>query len=336
MEYLSFSKNYKLIIKNKYKGKLYDKLNNLCGKLKFEKEFCFCFFRKDNKEILIAGCSFNNFSIIHCHTGHQIDYQDKSNDFLWKNISQINENTLLIFGEQNNTNVYKFFDFTDFFSKPIELPILFESIPFENRIFELDFPSPKIIEDMIIYTKKEKRVHGVAKTKLHYTVNEIDMTVDEYLKQYEQENGYDLFLWEEKTYELDKVKIILKRIGDHMEVVEFWIDNDFGKDLLRQENKEKQQTLEESSIKFQKLKSTIDKLEKYFKKIQYNTFINQNKICHIHLISKSIQSINYHISFEYFDDTKPYTIEFINLRNKDKNRKIECYEPKMILEMIEY
>jgi hypothetical protein len=313
------------------KVKLYSVITKeLCGKFKYPvKDLPFCFFIKDGKEYLVSGRSNFDYIVVHFSTGHYYQHSQhkehsepqKELEYKWLKINQLDQQTFYVYSQLGSNLFYHFFDFSSFsVCKPLE--IIYENFKFD---LELDLPEPIVKENCIVFCIKEKRIHGVGKRKTDFDVQDLDLSITEYEKQEQKEDGYVIFLSEEKEYEIDLLKVKMIRSGDHMEILEFWMDKKFEKDQKREQQ---QKELEKNSIRYQKLKPILEKLK--FRKIQYNSIESGDKICHIHLMPLDTKSYHYHLSFSYLDDSQPLSIEFHNLK------RLNIYNNKIIYWTEEY
>jgi hypothetical protein len=333
-----FKLTLKIINDDSIKVKVYSsKTNELCGKVKFNCEhLAYCFYQKQEKEYIILGISSNNYTIINCETGHYFEQSVQENDeFKWMEIFIFDNRTLYVLGKLNGIDQYKFYDFSNE-NKLIPLDVYFENLPF---VFDIHLPRPLIMDDILTFTIKEKRIHGIGKRKSDFDVKDLDLLLEEYEKQEQDENGYLIFMSEEKEYELDIVRIKMIRSDQYMEIVEFWMDKNFEKEQISEQNKnlrkQQQKELEEQSNRYQKIKSILEPNLKKFRKIQYNSIESGEKFCHIHLFPLDTKSYHFHLSFSYLDESIPLKIEFHNLRkNNIYNNTITFWNEEYILDFI--
>ena len=239
-EHLSPLGKYKLIIQtfeSKYTiGSVYTvQTNEFCGSIERNSAyFPFLFFVKNNREFLVAGENDLSQSIINCETGHT--YKSKQGTFHWTEMWQVDEKTLCVCGYVVNTVYqFKFFDFSDLFKGWPELYVdmdedkIQEVKNMEYLLTHLDLKSENNYSDPIVqngeieFVVKESRVRWVAKTKLDYQISELDMELGEYLEQNKEPNGYEIFDYKDKIYQIDKCRIKFKRIDNKMVLIDLWV-----------------------------------------------------------------------------------------------------------------
>jgi hypothetical protein len=318
------------------KGKLYSvKTRELCGKVKYSGTLIpFCFFVKNNKEYLITGTSHNNCSLIQCQTGHVVNttFMISQENFSWSKIKQIDDQTFFVLGQiQGVSPVYRFYDFSDLQSFCNPLEIFHDNLKFDFHFQEIDLPEPILQENKIIFSKTQTRINGLGKRKTDFDIKDIDLTLEEYEKQEQKEDGYVIFMSEEKEYEIDILRIKMIRVENYLEIIEFWIEEKYQIDIIREQ---KQKELEMNSIRYQKIKSNIDNLTQ-FRKVQYNSIESGQKYCHIHFFPMDVKSYHYHLFFPYQDENIPYQIEFNNLRKFNQyNNSLTFWNEDLIYDLI--
>ena len=285
------------------------------------------------------GVSGSQYTIIHCETGHYFESDHGSKDeFLWSEIFMFDSRTFYVLGNQKSNDkevsLYKFYDWSD--QKLLPLDIHLDHLPFD---FDMNLPKPFRENDCLTFCVQEKRIHGIGKRKSDFDIKELDLSLEDYETQEQKEDGYTIFLSEEKEYQIDVVKIKMIRTDRYMEIIEFWMDKNFEKyfekEIYKSQRKQKQKELEEGSKRYQKIKSILETLSNKFRKIQYNSIESGDKICNIHLMPLDTKSYHYHLSFSYLDDSQPLSIEFHNLRKLNfYNNKITYWTEEYTLDFI--
>lgn len=185
--------------------------------------FPYFFFEKKNKTYFISGSSYMSQTIIDCENGNVYESKDQSS-FIWTNYIPIDENTLCVCGcYWGGPYQYEFFDMTDP-SKGWPLLQLDESIPkyyyilMDHDVIGQNNCSKPIIEgDKIIFHRRQARVKD----------GDVDMEEQEYkyAKYYEDHNLASIRQkkdYQDMIYYHPMSKLVLKREGDIMKLVEFW------------------------------------------------------------------------------------------------------------------
>lgn len=186
--------------------------------------FPYTLFKNKNKTYFISGSSYMCQTIIDCETGELYDNSSSSDSFIWASYYQINENTLCVLGcYWGGPCEYRFFDMTDPSKGWTQLKID-ETLPryhyvlFNNDVGNMkNYSKPEVEGDNVIFTVRETRIRD----------GDTDMEFSEYKYQdyYNRDTPEKIIQIEDyksKIYYVPRVKLVLRREGDTMKVVEFW------------------------------------------------------------------------------------------------------------------
>jgi hypothetical protein len=341
--------NYKLII-HTYDTKLLSQKNTweytqgilyegerLIGSIKRNySHFPYTFFKKSNRTYFISGSSYMCQTIIDCETGQVYDNANTSDGFCWATYYPIDENTLCVLGcYWGGPCEYRFFDMTDPSKGWPQLKIdkslrRYCYVLFNNDVGNMKNYSYPIIEgDNVIFTMKETRIKD----------GDIDM---EYYQEYKYQDYYLKDTPEKivkiedsksKIYYVPRSRLVLRREGATMKLVEFWRseqqieddkeeDEDFDREIA---NKNKYKTSDKYKNYMKLLLDRFPKLEYKYRKIYSNTK------CDIY-VSKDNKT--YKITFTLDDDL--ISIEHFNWKNNKDDMKVSNSDLNNLIDLIKF
>lgn len=352
-EYLSPTKRYKLIVESYKtcngtwdytKGSIYSCSNNhWVGEIRRNyPHFPHLFFVKKDisgnyVEYLISGRDYTSQTIINCENGHIYDNSEDPNrdTFCWSRVWQVDHNTICVLGCYCGVYIYSFFDFSNLSLGWKKLDVIcsdgsqmpkYDYMLTSNDLSGQDnYPDPTVENGTITFVVKETRIFGIGINARG--VREIDMELYEYKDQEDMEEGLKIPYSTLKTYQIDMARMRYKRVGDHMELFEFWRD-------------ERQMALDDSfepEVKRSKRCSDIYEMliEKFMNKYHIRSYLTQNEEFkwNITVIPKYTRIFHYVIEFGDEDDTE-IKVNYYNWKFREQDNSLSIWHQNGIVDLI--
>lgn len=185
--------------------------------------FPYYFFEKSNKTYFISGSSYMSQTMIDCENGNRYESKNESS-FIWTRYIPIDENTLCVCGcFWGGPYQYEFYDMTDpskgwpFLKLDESIPKYYYILRNNDVIGQSNYSDPIIQKVKIIFETRQARVKD----------GDVDLEEQEYKYEKYYENGDIKSVrqkkdYEDKIYYLPMSRLVLKREGDTMKMLEFW------------------------------------------------------------------------------------------------------------------
>lgn len=313
-QHMSPSGNYKLIVK-KYntskvsgqstweytQGLAYDMDNNLIGYIKRNySEFPFVFFKQDEKEYLVSGRSYMKQTILDLQSGEIYDNSDNPDvdEFCWADISQLDENTLVVNGcYWGGGYEYKFFDFSDITKGWPELQV-------DDEISKKGFDQCYAVSNHRI--NKNERMITLYHLNDYKWNDESDDESDDKKEEENLENSDIIITLQRQDNTIKMVNLIL---SEQQKVREK------EKDIRREEENKKREELKNNSIFYQQLMPQLIALDFLVRDnifVHNNTFtiyINYKKIKFVALRFKNGSKVEF-MFYDVRDRNKYFNLEY--------------------------